>query len=290
MRRLAGRAALITGASQGLGAAIARTFVAEGASVFLCARNNEDLEATRTRLAANASPDQQVLAAVADVADPKQVEAWIAGGLAALGRIDALVNNAGVYGPFGVFEEVPWEEWVAALQINLLGTAYACRAVIPHFKARRYGKIINLSGGGATAPLPRISSYAVAKAAVVRLTETLAEELREYRIDVNAIAPGALATRMTEQLIGAGPDAVGADFHNRIVRIRNEGGTPLDRASDLSVYLASNRSDGITGRLISAVWDPWEQLHDRMAELASSDIYTLRRIVPGDRGKDWGRG
>jgi 3-oxoacyl-[acyl-carrier protein] reductase len=217
-----------------------------------------------------------------------QVETLVSQGLEQFKRIDILVNNAGVYGPFGAIEAVVWDEWVDAIRINLLGTVYACRALIPHFKRDRYGKIICLSGGGATNPLPRVSAYAASKAAVVRFAETLALEVREFGIDVNAIAPGALATRLTDQLIAAGPDSVGHDFHARMEKIRQSGGTPLELAAKLCVYLGSKESDGITGKLLSAVWDPWQELQRHRTDLSDSDIYTLRRIVPRDRGLSWG--
>ena len=282
------RTAIITGAGQGLGAAITKAFVAAGASVLLCARNGSSLAEVRDHLTPKLQAGQQLLIQTADVADAQQVDALVARALAVFPQIDILVNNAGVYGPVGALEEIDWAEWVEAININLLGTVYLCRALLPHFKSRGYGKIINLSGGGATNPLPRVSAYAASKAAVVRFTETLAVELDGQAIDVNAIAPGALATRLTDCLIDAGPDRAGAAFHARMLKIRDEGGTPLDRGAGLAVYLASAASDGITGRLISAVWDPWPELHAHREALRSTDIYTLRRIVPSDRGQGWG--
>jgi 3-oxoacyl-[acyl-carrier protein] reductase len=151
-------------------------------------------------------------------------------------------------------------------------------------RAAGYGKVINLSGGGATAPLPRISSYAASKAAVVRFTETLAEETRDVGIDVNAIAPGALNTRLMDELIAAGPEKVGAAFFEKMTKTRDGGGTPLEKGAELCVFLASSASDGITGRLLSAVWDDWAKLPEKRDELARGDIYTLRRITPEDRG------
>jgi 3-oxoacyl-[acyl-carrier protein] reductase len=189
-----------------------------------------------------------------------------------------------VYGPFGLIEENDWSEWVKALEINLFGTILMCRAFLRHMRAVGYGKIINLSGGGATAPLPRISAYAASKAAVVRFTETLAEETRGSGIDVNAIAPGALNTRLMDDLIAAGPEQVGSAFYERMLRTRESGGTPLEKGADLTVFLAAAASDGITGRLLSAVWDDWADLPRKREELAESDIYTLRRITPEDRG------
>ena len=110
----------------------------------------------------------------------------------AFGKLDIVVNNAGVYGPMGSIETIDWDEWVQAIAINLNGLVYCCRKAVEAFKPQRYGKIINLSGGGATNPLPGISAYAASKAAVVRFTETLALEVKEFGIDVNAVAPGAL--------------------------------------------------------------------------------------------------
>src|SRR5262249_17493304 len=170
---------------------------------------------------------------------------------------------------------------------NVCVTVYMSRALIPHFKSRKLGKIINLSGGGATAPLPRISAYAASKAAVVRLTETLAHELREARVDVNAIAPGALNTRLLDEVLAAGPERVGRDFYDRSLRQRDEGGAPLARGAALATYLAGPDSDGISGRLFSAVWDDWPRLAQRRDALAASDIYTLRRVTPEDRGQQW---
>ncbi|WP_119419038.1 SDR family NAD(P)-dependent oxidoreductase [Desertibaculum subflavum] len=285
---LAGRTAIITGASLGLGAAIARRFVEEGASVALCARDGTALDTVVAALQYIAVPGQKVLGMPADVARTADVETLVAQAIEAFGGLDVLVNNAGVYGPMGPLETVPWAAWVEAIAINLHGTVYPCRAVLPHFKARGRGKIINISGGGATNPLPNISAYAASKAAVVRFTETLAEETRGFGIDVNAVAPGALNTRLTDELLQAGPDKVGADFHARMQRIQREGGTPLEKGAALCAWLASPASDGITGKLISAVWDPWADLPAHRADLDDSDIYTLRRIVPKDRGKLWG--
>jgi NAD(P)-dependent dehydrogenase (short-subunit alcohol dehydrogenase family) len=208
--------------------------------------------------------------------------------LTKLGGCHVLVNNAGIYGPKGEIEAVDWAEWIKTIEINLFGSILMCRAILPHFKAQGYGKVIQLSGGGATNPLPRISAYAVSKAAIVRFTETLAEEVRGTGIDVNAIAPGALNTRMLDEILEAGPEKVGKTFYERSLRQKESGGAPLGRGSDLAVFLASVTSDGITGKLISAFWDDWEHWPEHVDELNSSDVYTLRRITGRDRGFSWG--
>ncbi len=278
--------ALVTGGSQGLGKTIAEHFLREGANVVLCARSEKDLISARDALAAK-FPARKISARICDVSNESQVSELVAFALRELGSLEALVLNAGVYGPMGPTESVSLDDWRRALDINLFGVLLPCRAVIPHFKKAGRGKIIVLSGGGATNPLPNISAYAASKAAVVRLMETLAEELREFHVDVNAIAPGALATRLVDEVLLAGPEKVGAAFFEKNKGWKEKGAVPLELGADLAVCLASAESDGITGKLISAQWDPWNDLQKHRDELARSDIYCLRRIVPEDRGKKW---
>lgn len=278
--------ALITGGSQGLGKVIAEHFLREGANIVLCARSEKDLGVTRDELAKK-FPAQKVLSKPCDVANESQVNELVSFTQRELGSLDALVLNAGIYGPMGPTESVPLEEWRRAIDINLFGVLLPCRAVIPNFKKAGRGKIVVLSGGGATNPLPNISSYAASKAAVVRLMETLAEELKPFHVDVNAIAPGALATRLVDEVLAAGPEKVGAAFFEKNKTWKEKGAVPPELGASLAVYLASAESDGITGKLISAQWDPWKDLQKHRDELAKSDIYCLRRIVPEDRGKKW---
>ncbi|MFA6029796.1 MAG: SDR family oxidoreductase [Elusimicrobiota bacterium] len=285
--RLEGRAALVTGASQGLGRAIAARFAAEGADLVLCARTARALEEAREELAGALAPGRRLVTVAADVSKGEDVERLAKTALEEFPDLGVIVNNAGVYGTFGPLEEVDWSDWVRTIEVNLLGPALVCRAFLPHLKRRRGGKIINLSGGGATAPMPRISAYAASKAALVRMTETLAEETRGLGIDVNAVAPGAMNTRMLEQALAAGPELLGAKVHERLLKQKKEGGVPPAKAAALCAFLASAESDGITGKLLSAVWDPWAELPGRRKEL-ETDIYTLRRIVPKDRGMNWG--
>jgi NAD(P)-dependent dehydrogenase (short-subunit alcohol dehydrogenase family) len=284
--KLQGLNALVTGGSQGLGEAIAEYFLRAGANVVICARSEKELLATRDKLA-RLFPAQKILAKTCDVADEAQVNALVEFALRGLGSLHILVNNAGIYGPKGPTESVDLPAWRQAVEVNLFGVLLPCRAVIPHFKKAGRGKIIIISGGGATNPMPNISAYAASKAAVVRLMETLAEELRSFRIDVNAIAPGALATRLVDEILAAGPEQVGQAFFDKNKQWKEKGAAPLSLGAELAVHLASAQADGITGKLISAQWDPWAKLHEHRDELAKSDIYCLRRIVPEDRGQKW---
>ncbi len=283
---LTGRTAIITGASQGLGKAIAKAYLDAGANIMLCARGEQLLRETAEELLGlDAGKVAWITADVSRDADVKEV---VERTLAEFGHFEILVNNAGVYGPKGSIDDVPWDEWMDSLLINIGGSVNFSRRVLPHFKQRRYGKIIQLSGGGATNPLPRLSAYATSKAAIVRFAETLAVEVREYKIDVNSIAPGALNTRLLDEVLAAGPDKVGADSFARAERQHAQGGTPLDVPARLAVFLGSSHSDGITGKLISAVWDDWASFPVHLDELSKSDVYTLRRIVAKDRGFGWG--
>src|SRR3989338_10933428 len=285
---LSGKIALVTGASQGFGLEVARHFVFNGAHTVICARDQKLLEKRQNELEAIAKKNVRVLAVPADISIPTQVEKLFNIINENFGALDVLVANAGIYGPQGKIEDVEWDAWSQAIDINLKGTFLQCRYAIPLLKKRQHAKIIILSGGGATKPMPYLSAYAASKAAIVRFAETLAIELKETSIDVNTIAPGALNTRLIDQIIEAGPEKVGNTFYQQSLTQKQQGGTPLALGASLCVYLASSQSDGITGKLISAIWDPWKKLHEYKATLNETDIYTLRRIIPEDREQSWG--
>lgn len=280
---LSNRQAIITGGSQGLGLEIALNFVAAGADIMICGRNPVSLEAARAKLSSIAGSKQKVSATIADVSNPSDVKRVFAETISTLGGCHILVNNAGIYGPKGNIESIDWNDWVRTMEINVNGSVLMSRVVLPYFKENRYGKIIQLSGGGATNPIPRISAYAASKAAIVRFAETLAEEVRGFGIDVNAIAPGALNTGMLDEILAAGPEKVGPELYEKSLKQKESGGAPLSRGAKLAVFLASSESDGVTAKLISAIWDDWETWGESIELLNSSDVYTLRRITERDR-------
>lgn len=287
-RILTNKVAIITGANQGLGFEIAKKYAVAGANLMLCARNGVLLDGALNEIKKYITNDQIILAQQVDISNATDVIGVVESTLKQLGACHILVNNAGIYGPKGNVEDVDWVEWIKAIEINVYGSVLMCRELIPHFKKQRYGKVIQLSGGGATNPLPKISSYAVSKAAIVRFAETLAEEVREFGVDVNALAPGALNTRMLDEVLMAGPDVVGKGFYERSLKQKESGGASIDRAAELALFLASSHSDGITGKLISAAWDNWENWPNYISELNKTDAFTLRRIVGRDRNIDWG--
>jgi NAD(P)-dependent dehydrogenase (short-subunit alcohol dehydrogenase family) len=275
-RLLEDRVSIITGGSQGIGKAIASGFLSQGCNCLLVARDPDVIEATVQEL----SPiGPRVLGFRGDVGSEEDARALTAYALAEFGTLHILVNCAGVYGPIGPGAEVDPNAWWDTLRINLLGTFLCTRFAVPEMLRNGRGKVINLAGGGASSPFPRFSAYACSKAAVVRLTETLGEELKGSGIDVNAIAPGAVNTRLLDQVLEAG-EAAGGQFLRRAQRQKAEGGTPPERAAELAVFLASDDSNGLTGRLVSALWDDWRHMADRIPEIMASDLYTLRRIIP----------
>lgn len=271
---LEGRRALVTGGGRGIGRAIALALAREGARVALVARTREELDEVATEIAALG---RESWIGVADMARPEQVQDAVGDLLETWGGIDVLVNNAGIQGPVGPVHQVEVEEWIYAVQVNLVGCYLCTRLVLPGMIERRYGKIVNLSGGGAVSPRPRYSAYSASKAGVVRLTESLAAEVAEYGIDVNAIAPGAVNTKMLEETLAAG-EAAGAQAREEARRQLERGGVDPELPARLVVFLASPRSDGLSGRLLSAVWDPWEELD--VEKIMESEIYTVRRIAP----------
>jgi len=286
-KELEQRYAIISGASLGLGFEIAKHFLEAGASLMICARNEVLLDQATLELKKLAGRGQTVLAMAADVSRAQDVTAIVETALREFGRLDILVNNAGIAGPIGSVESSDWEQWIRTIEINLLGSVLLCRAVLPHFKQAKRGKIIQLSGGGATNPLPMLSAYAASKAAIIRFMETLAEETRAHNIDVNAVAPGTLDTRILDGFLAAGPDVIGPAFHARALKHKQDGGVALCKGAELCVFLASRLSDGVTGKLISAAWDPWKLLPAHLDDLNATDVYTLRRVVPKDRGLAW---
>ena len=276
--RLQNKVALVVGAGRGIGEAIALRFAAAGAKLILAARTAPELKAVTEVVKARGGTAHFV---VTDVTAPPEVASLVQKSIEWFGRIDILVNAAGTYGPIGRVWEVDAKEWATTFSANLFGPFLLCQLVLPHMIRVGRGKIINFSGGGATSPLCRFSAYGVSKAAVVRLTETLAEEVKEFNIQVNAIAPGAVDTKLQDLVLAAGERA--GDLLQRIRRLREtgEGGTPREVPAELALFLASDDSRNLTGRLISAPNDKWESWTDeRIEQVMSQPWFTLRRMDP----------
>jgi NAD(P)-dependent dehydrogenase (short-subunit alcohol dehydrogenase family) len=278
---LEGRRILVTGGSRGIGRACAERVLAAGARVTIAARHAGTLEQARGALASDFG--DAVSARPVDVSDGDAVEALVGAAVDVMGGLDGVVHAAGVVGPIGPTVEQSPDAWWEAIRVNLFGTLAVVRASARVMEPG--GRMVVLSGGGAASPFPNYSAYAASKAAVVRLVETLAVELAG-RVEINALAPGFVATDLHQATLKAGP-AAGAAYLERTRRELAEGGVPPELAGRAAVFLLSDRARGITGRLVAAPWDEWWRWPERLDELAGGDLFTLRRIVPGDRGATW---
>ena len=285
------RVVVITGGSLGIGREIAKKCASEGATVVIGARGEGALEKTLEEL--HGIVDKPHRFFTVDVGVAEEVGRFACFCEDVFSEIHGLVNCAGVYGPIGKTTEVDMEAFAAAIQINFLGTVRMCHAFAPLLKgsadyadsaegkAKESGgrkKIVNYSGGGAAGPFPRFSAYATSKSAIVRFTENLALELSDDGFDVNCIAPGFVITRLHQDTIEAGPGLATDAFYENTKKQMESGGIPPEKAAELTVFLLSGASDGITGKFLSAPWDAWQDaaFQERLRE--DKDFATLRRI------------
>lgn len=277
---------LITGASKGLGEFLSHQFWDAGFNLCIVARNKVGLEKV-----ANALPErkgQKIVSLVCDLSDSNQTLELSAKVMSSFPSLDVLINNAAIQGPLGPLWKNDFSFWEKTIQVNLLAPVSLCRNLSPWMQETGGGSIINLSGGGATGPRANFSAYATAKAGLVRFSETLAEETRSQGVRVNCIAPGAMKTAMLAEVLDKGAFVTGDREFAIANKTFTEGGASMGRVAELALFLASSASNGITGKLISAIWDDWERWPEHLDELSSSDAYTLRRIAGRDRGFEWG--
>lgn len=272
---LRNKCVVVTGGSRGIGFTIAQQFINEGSEVVICSRSKQELQKALQIL----NKDNIVaFGKVCDVSNLSDCKKLIKFAKDKLKKIDILVNNAGVYGPIGPLQKIDLNEWHKALEINLLGVVYCSHLVIPVMEKNGGGKIINLCGAGVggNKTMSNFTSYFTSKFAIAGFSEVLSDELREKNIQVNSISPGAVNTYLNEYLIKQGPKKSGREMYEQAIRAKEEGGTPPISAAKLVTFLASNNSDNISGRLLSAKWNPPESL--RKVKKISGNLYKLRRI------------
>jgi NAD(P)-dependent dehydrogenase (short-subunit alcohol dehydrogenase family) len=269
MDTLTNAGVLITGAGRGIGKRLALGFAKAGNRVALLARSKAELDLAHLEIE---HAGGNALRIRADVTDFEQVSAAVDRMRVHYGEVDVLICAAAVPGPIGPFVEQSPKAWIDTTHTNLLGVMNACRAALPHMIARRAGKIIVLSGPGATTARPNLSAYAASKAAVVRLVETIAEENREHNVQINSMGPGGTYTSMTDEILRAGERA-GWKETEEALQIRQTGGVAPEKQIQLALFLASEQSNHISGKLIHAS-DDWKRLR---SENLSPEAYTLRR-------------
>jgi 3-oxoacyl-[acyl-carrier protein] reductase len=267
---------VIAGASSGIGAALARGLSAAGHRVIACARSKE-------RLTDAFRDCPEVEFATCDVADPIAVRHFCEFVAERTDHVDVLLNCAGGFGAIGAIDQVDCEEWMSTIRANLFGVFLATQRFLPLLEKSSAPQVISLSGGGAFSPFPNFSAYACSKAAIVRLTETLAIELAPRGIAVNALAPGMISTRAHEATLAAGPERAGQVQFQRTRRLMRQD-SELSAARMQTVVqcveaLLSPEYRGLTGKTVSANFDPWasEEFRLHIADITQSDLYTMRR-------------
>ena len=235
--KLEGRVAIVTGAGQGIGRAIAEKLRDEGAGVIVADKNPETAAKTAAEIGGTAH--------VTDVSDPDQVSALVAAAVDQFGRIDILVNDAAIV-PFVPWEELDFAEWRRVMSVNIDGVFLMCKAVYPHMKAAGYGRIVNIASNVVTAGTPNMAHYVSSKGAVFAFTRSLATEVGAYGITVNAVAPGLTAS----EGVMASPHAGAFDFVVSLQSIPRRG-VPADIAPAVA-FLASEEAHWITGQMLTA--------------------------------------
>ena len=269
-RNVNGKCVLITGAGRGIGKRLALGFSGAGARVALLARSKAELDLANLEIEHGGGASLRLRA---DVRDYEALAAAVDRMRSQYGRTDVLICAAGLQGPIGPFLESAPQAWLETIHTNLLGAANAVRAVLPGMIARRTGKIIFLGGRGSADPRPNFSAYAASTAGLVRLAETLAEELRDHNVQVNVMSPGGAYTHMIDEILQAGERA-GAKEQERAHQLRLTGGMPAEKQMELALFLASDDSNHITGKLLH-VNDDWRRLEHANV---SPELYTVRRV------------
>lgn len=264
---------LVTGAASGIGRAIAEGLLRDGHRVAVVGRRAAGL----TPLAEGWP---QALAEVCDTADQEAVDALFARLAERWPGLDALVHCAGIYGPIGPFHETDPREWLAAIQNNLFGFYLMARAAVPMLRRGHLPRILACSGGGAFTPLPRCSAYGSAKAGIVRLVETMAVELAPEGIAALALAPGFVATDIHRQTLRAGPERAGRDYYEFTRKGLERGGVPLEKVVECARFLLGDAAFALSGRTISASFDPWPvpEFLDALPAIAESELYRSARV------------
>ena len=274
--QLAGRVAVVTGGGRGIGRAIALALATAGASTAVLARTKAEVGKTVEIIEQTGGRAQPF---VADVTDAIGVGATMARIERELGPISLLVNNAARPGPIGPFCETDVEDWWRALRVNLQGPMLCSRAVLPGMISRRHGRIVNIASN--SAPIAYFSSYVTSKTALIRFTETVAEEVRAHGVRMFSVAPGTVRTAMSEHSLRS-PE--GQKWLPWFRRIFDEGlDVPEERSARLILELASGRADRLSGRFLS-VWDDLDVLLQGHKEIEENNLLSLRIRTLDARG------
>lgn len=277
-----GRVCILTGCTSGLGYNILLKLIEKDIIIYGVSNNKKKIKILKNILNKSFSTKKFFVHKV-DIADSVQVKNFVKMIKSKHNKIDILINNAAVNGPMGKFESISLKDWKKAFNTNFFGSLHFYQNVLPIMKKNKYGRIVQISGGGATSPFPMFSSYATAKAGIVSLSENLSKELdKKENITINSIAPGTLNTKFTKLKLKAGPKKIGTKHYLLMKKINKYGGDDPSKAAELCLKLI-NKKNRLNGKIISAVWDNWQNFNKIQKKLNDSDVLTIRRITGRDR-------
>lgn len=281
--KLKNKTIIITGANRGIGFELSKHFLKCGSNLILLSRSKKQNQLSKKKLLSLSHNKNNLFFQNLDISNFREVDKFFKRILLKYKKIDILINNAGIYGPKGPIDKISWKQLKKTIDVNLLGSIYFIKKILPHFKKNKYGRIIQLSGGGATSAFPNFSPYSISKTAIVRFVENVSKEIDKFNISINAIAPGPVNTRMLDEVIKAGPKKVGNKFYLKSLKQKKEGGTNIKKIVELIEFLINLNDAKINGKLISAVWDNWKNYEKNKKIIMNSDVGNLRRISGKDR-------
>ena len=261
---------LITGAGRGIGKRLAIGFASRGARVGLLARSKPELDLAQLEIEHAGGIAMRLRA---DVRNPEQIASAVERLRVQYGSVNAVICAAGIQGPIGPLAETSAKSWIETIETNLIGVMNVCRIVLPAMTEARRGKILVIGGGGGATVRPNFTAYAASKTAVTRMVECLAEELREFNVQINSMAPGGAYTAMTDEILAAGDKAGWKEIQDA-ERVRLTGGVAAEKQVELAAVLLSDQSNHISGKLVH-VNDDWKKLRDGTV---NPELYTLRRV------------
>jgi short-subunit dehydrogenase len=265
---------ILTGCTRGLGLEILKSLIIKKYNLILISKNKKKL--LRLKKIYAGKKNVKVFIYSVDFSSLEKLRKTLNKIKVKFKRIDIIINNAGVWGPIGKFESSSWKKWISAININLFASIYLVKFFLSSMKKNNFGRIVQLSGGGATAPMPYFSAYAVSKTGIVRFVETISKECEKFNITINAVAPGAMNTQMLSTALRSGKKILGPHY-KKLIKQKKEGGVGFDKAIELIHFLIDNNK--FSGKLISAIWDKWNTKPFFYKALSKKNYFTLRRKI-----------
>ena len=284
--KLSNKTVVVFGGATGIGYATAEACIQEGAIVYIASRSKTNLETAQSLLSKKYNLPVHIK--VCDVTEKDDIVSLYKDIESDGNDIYGIVFSSGLIGPLGPIEETDLDKWINCVNVNLLGAARCLHLAIGKMKERRQGRIILMSGGG-QGPLKSFSSYVSSKGGIWRLTETLAAELSPFNVYINAIAPGAVNTQILDEVLSAGSEKLGSEHYNQRIKQLKNGGIGPEKAANCAIYLLSRKSEGLTGKMLSAVWDPYETFLNT-EQLSKSDKFTMKRVIDDNGGTRFNQG